>query len=243
MKLAHIYDWPGLEDFTQRVLAKDLALFKTWAIDPGAYVLELACGTGGLSIGLARAGYLVTALEQSQPMLAVAHAKPGAENVRWGVGDMTAFALDSLMDVVLCHDDSLNHLLLESDLKKTFFTVYAALKPGGRFVFDVNTLENYRHFWQGQDTYEGPNYRLSTLSQFDELSGRAQVLYTAEEHTEAGLKETTETVIEQHYPDDTIRALLIEAGFTAIWPEAFNPVDDLPEGMTVKTLWFCQKPQ
>lgn len=246
-KLAHLYDWPGHSEFTQAVLAKDLALFEKWQVPPSAYVLELASGTGDLAIALAETGYLVTALEISEPMLARAKAKPGAETVRWGVGDMTAFALDASsdspgMDIVLCHDDSLNHLLIESDLKKAFACAYEALKPGGRFVFDLNTLENYQTFWRGTDTYDGPNYRLISTSEFDELTGRAQVTYLAQEHAENGLVETAETVIEQFYSNDTIHDILVDTGFMATGHEPFNPLPEAPPDIPLKTLWYALKP-
>ena len=80
--LAHIYDWQGLDAFNRAVFAKDTALFEKWQVPPDAYILELACGTGGLAILLAEAGYLVTALELSEPMLVAAKSKPGAGKVR-----------------------------------------------------------------------------------------------------------------------------------------------------------------
>lgn len=47
-------------------------------------------------------------------------------------------------DAVICALDSLNYLMRPDDCRKTFRRVYDALKPGGLFVFDINTPAKLR---------------------------------------------------------------------------------------------------
>ena len=90
----------------------------------------------------------------------------------------------------------------------TLAAVRKNLSPGGLFVFDMNTRVNYDTFWQGKDVYEGPNYRLTTQTRFTPETGRAQVEYLAEEHTENGLVALEETVTEQYFDEMLVEELL-----------------------------------
>lgn len=105
-------------------------------------VLDLACGTGAMSVLLARAGYRVIGVDMSEEMLTVASEKA------WELPDnrpffvrqrMERLRLPEPVDLVLCCLDSINYLTNPEDCRETFRRVYGALKPGGMFVFDVNT--------------------------------------------------------------------------------------------------------
>jgi len=56
-------------------------------------------------------------------------------------------------DLVTCWFDSLNYLLEEEDLERTFDGVYRALKKGGFFIFDVNTIYALAVIWQKQNCW------------------------------------------------------------------------------------------
>lgn len=57
---------------------------------PGMRVLELACGTGRVAIPLARAGAIVTAVDDVPSMLERARGKAGELPIEWRHGDMRA---------------------------------------------------------------------------------------------------------------------------------------------------------
>lgn len=245
-QIAHLYDWPGALEFADKIRRKDLALLDQFGVKPGARVLDLACGTGTLSIELAKAGYDVTGIDVAAAMLEVAKRKQAeqAENLKinWQEGDMRYFLLDEPVDAVLCHYDSLNHLSNETELRGTFLQVAQALKPGGVFLFDLNSLENYQTFWNGKDTYEGPNYRLKTTSSFKEETGKAEVHFAVDEYNDEGeLFHHEETVYEQHFNERAVEKYLMAADFYEIRYEAFNPVEDIPADFPLKTFWSCRK--
>lgn len=245
-QLAHLYDWPGALEFAEKITQKDLNLLGKLGIQPGSRILDLACGTGSLSIALAQAGYQVTGIDLSEAMLTEAKRKQ-AENgtdlsIQWQTGDMRYFLLDEPVDVVLCHYDSLNHLSNETELRGAFLQVAQALKPGGLFLFDLNTLENYQTFWNGKDTYEGPNYRLKTVSGFKEDSGKAEVQFAVDEYNDEGeLFHHEETVYEQYFNETAVEKYLLVADFYDIQKEAFNPVEEIPDDFPLKTFWVCKK--
>ena len=110
-------------------------------------VLDLACGTGSLSLLLARRGYRVIGADLSSDMLAEAEQKAQAlpENRPFFICQpMQRLRLAEPVDAVICALDSLNYVTKPADCRKTFRRVYDALTPGGLFVFDINTPAKLR---------------------------------------------------------------------------------------------------
>ncbi len=108
--------------------------------------LDLACGTGSMSLLLAKRGYRVIASDVSEEMLTVAAQKAGdlAQPPFFICQPMQRLRLPEPVDVVFCLLDSLNYLDKPSDCRKTFDRVFRSLKPGGVFLFDINTPEKLR---------------------------------------------------------------------------------------------------
>lgn len=102
-------------------------------------LVELGCGTGSLAAILASRGYQVTAVDLSPDMLSVAAEKCDGLNVQLVCQDMSRLALPLQTDAVICCLDSLNYVTKPAMVQRTFQKVFAALKPGGLFLFDVKT--------------------------------------------------------------------------------------------------------
>ena len=103
-----------------------------------ATLLDLACGTGGITALLAGA-YQVSGLDISPGMLAVAREKlPGGTPLY--LADMTSFRLNASFDVIVCAYQGLNHLLSLAAWQSSFDCVYEHLNHGGLFVFDITTV-------------------------------------------------------------------------------------------------------
>ena len=109
-------------------------------------VLDLACGTGSMSFLLAKRGYRVLASDISEEMLTVAAQKTGEleQPPFFFRQPMQRLRLPEQVDVVFCLLDSLNYLDKPQDCRKTVERVFQALKPGGVFLFDINTPEKLR---------------------------------------------------------------------------------------------------
>lgn len=142
--LAHWYD-----RFTQDVgytewadwLEKHFARSKI----PVKLVLDLACGTGSLSLELARRGYGVVGVDLSPDMLMEAMEKcaglPEGERPTFLCQSMEELDLFGTVDACVCCLDSVNYVTDAATLKEAFRRVHTFLIPGGRFIFDINTPE------------------------------------------------------------------------------------------------------
>lgn len=129
-------------DFFERLCARE-------RVQPYS-VLDLACGTGSLSVLLAQRGYQVIGADLSAEMLCEAQRKAqllAGNHPFFICQPMQRLQLAEPIDAVICALDSINYLRRPADCQKTLRRVFDVLKPGGLFVFDINTP----HKLQGLD--------------------------------------------------------------------------------------------
>ncbi|MGT2846158.1 class I SAM-dependent DNA methyltransferase [Streptococcus massiliensis] len=116
-------------------------------------VLELACGTGILSVMLAQKGFEVTGLDLSADMIALAKKRAqGVAQLDFIEGNMLDLSQVGHYDMVTCYSDSLCYMEDEVELGQAFEQVYAQLKTGGRFLFDVHST------YQTDQVFPGYSY-------------------------------------------------------------------------------------
>lgn len=110
---------------------------------PGcSLIVDLACGTGSLSVRLAELGYDVIGVDISPEMLMAAREKspPG---ILYLCQPMQKLDLYGTVDAVVCVLDSINHVTSPRTLQTAFERVSLFLEPDGVFIFDANTT--YKH--------------------------------------------------------------------------------------------------
>jgi SAM-dependent methyltransferase len=102
-------------------------------------VLELACGSGQLTVPLAKPGRPVVGLDLSPPMLAAARQRATAAGaaIEFIEADMRSFSLGRQFALIFVARNSLLHLSGAEDFVATFAAVRRHLAPGGVFAFDV----------------------------------------------------------------------------------------------------------
>jgi SAM-dependent methyltransferase len=126
-------------------------ILKTLDLAPGAAILDLCCGFGRHSIGLARAGYRVTGIDASAGQLETAQ-QAGAEagvDVDWVQADMRDIPerLFGQMDAAINMFTAFGYLESDDEDQKVLNAVGRALKPGGLFLIDfINREATIRRF-------------------------------------------------------------------------------------------------
>ena len=133
-------------------------------------VLELACGSGRLTIPIAQGGVNIVGVDLSDAMLQLARAKAKTEHVQIDFlqGDMGNFDLSRRFGTIIIPNNSLLHLLTNDDLKACLGRVRAHLADGGRLVFDISV-------WDTRKTTQVTVQRSSMLTVNDPVRGKVTV--------------------------------------------------------------------
>lgn len=182
-------------------------------------VVDLACGTGSLTVELAGRGYEVTGVDLSPDMLAVAADKCGALEPPPLLlcQDMSRLRLMAPADAVVCCLDSLNYVTRPAAVQRAFRRVWEALRPGGLFLFDVRTPEMLRGM-DGQicldETEDTYCVWRGTFSPKRNILGYEMDLFYAD--VRGGWSRASELHEEYAYDPADLARWLSEAGFEKI---------------------------
>ena len=184
-------------------------------------VLDLACGTGTMTCLLARRGYEMVGVDLSEDMLAQAADKalalPQEQRPLFLQQSMTGLRLWGPVDAAVCCLDSLNYLTEPRAVRRALRRVYESLRPGGVFIFDVNTDYKLRQL-------DGQVF----LDETEDAYCVWRAAYSARSHTVTygmdlfrrrsdGLwRRTQEEHRERAYTREELTAWLAEAGFADV---------------------------
>jgi ubiquinone/menaquinone biosynthesis C-methylase UbiE len=206
-------------------------------------VLDLACGTGNMSLRLARSGYLVTGIDRSDQMLEVARQKARDEGlyIEFLKGRMEDFITEQQFDAAVCVFDSLNYLLEAKDVQSCFESVFGALNPGGYFMFDVNTRLRLSTIPTDTNIFQGPWFFVVWRDLWDESNEWWQANLTGFLKCNGMWCRFDEIHRERAFPLETLAAWLEAAGFVVkgiYEPHAFKPAAET----TLRAYFVAWKP-
>lgn len=124
-------------------------ILRKFRIEPKA-LLDLACGDGRFAVIMAKKGMRVVGVDSSAHMLRYARNRAQKEKVKvvFYHQRMQTLSMRNKFDLVTCWYDSLNYLLTDTDLSRTFKNVSSVLNENGLFIFDMNTLYGLSHIWR-----------------------------------------------------------------------------------------------
>ncbi len=193
----------------------DHDFYRSLADETGATsILDLGCGTGMLTVSLARAGRDVIGVDPSAAMLAFAQARPGGDRVDWVQGDSTAIPRADF-DYAVMTGNVAQHLGQEEwhcalgDLRR-------GMHAGGTLAFETrNPLARAWESWSSPErstraTPHGPLVEWMAADEIAPGTVRVQAFNL--------FLETGETVVEdfelQFRELDAIRGDLESASFT-----------------------------
>lgn len=104
--------------------------------------LDIGCGTGNLTEKIAPYFDETWCVDASSDMLCEADAKFRSKNIRAKLINQNMIELDlnHKFDLVTCCLDCINYILYDNDIERYFKSVFKHLKPGGIFIFDMNSF-------------------------------------------------------------------------------------------------------
>lgn len=117
----------------------DLLFYKRWLPkNKDARILELCCGTGRLTLPIAKDGYDISGVDYTPSMLEQAKIKASEEGleVEFIEADIRTLDLPEKYDLIFIPFNSIHHLYKNEDLFKVFNVVKNHLKEGGFFLLD-----------------------------------------------------------------------------------------------------------
>ena len=133
---AEVYDY-----FYQHT--EDIEFYVKMAKKYGSPILELGCGTGRVTLEIARNNFRITGLDSSESMLSILRkklereSKQAKDNVKIVKGDIRDFSLGEKFNLIILPFSTVVHLLSVEDVLKAFTCVRSHLSEKGVFIFDV----------------------------------------------------------------------------------------------------------
>jgi SAM-dependent methyltransferase len=117
---------------------------KTWGSDIHT-IVDVSCGIGTQSLGLATLGYRVTASDLSPEEIARARQEAAKRqlHIDFSVADMREASAHHgrQFDLVISCDNSVPHLLTDADILAAFRQFFACTLPGGGCLITVRDYE------------------------------------------------------------------------------------------------------
>lgn len=176
-------------------------------------LLDLACGTGSLSVLFSGMGYDVIGADNSPEMLSQALSKEHS-SIQYLCQSMTELDLYGTIHTAVCSLDSINHLPGRDEVLRAFERVSLFCEPGAVFLFDVNTVYKHERILENRSfVYE--TERVYCVWQNEYLGGGKTgiTLDFFTEGRDGRYERVSEEFSETAYPAEELCGMLERAGF------------------------------
>lgn len=183
---ADFYDWENAQTLDRR----DVKFWQKMAVRAHGPILELGCGTGRVTIPIARTGARIIGVDRSSEMLG--HAVTRSRRMRsrarpaWLRGDIRSlpFRKSARFDLVMAPYGILQSLVRESDLKATLASVSRVLARGGIFgvdlVPDLPVWKEYRNKVRFRGRRRGGTSRITLVESVRQDRSKKLTLFDQE---------------------------------------------------------------
>jgi SAM-dependent methyltransferase len=148
-------------------------------LSPPASVLDVPCGNGRISLVLAARGYEVTGVDITEAFLEDARRTAAERGVTAAFhrGDMRDINFVAKFDAVLCLWGSFGYFDAAGD-ERFVRAVSRALRPGGRFLVDIPSLETVMQSFRERFWFEAGGVFVLNENRLDHASGRIESDWT-----------------------------------------------------------------
>lgn len=150
-------------------------------LEPGARILDLACGHGRHAVELAARGFRVTGVDISGPSLALARRRAAERGVDLELErmDMRELCADSQFTAVCSFSSSFGYLPREEDDLEVLARIARALEPGGHFLIEtINAQWLERNFQQRARRRLANGTRITEERRYDREARRSSATWS-----------------------------------------------------------------
>lgn len=213
---------------------------------PGATnLLDAACGTGNLTLELARLGYRTSAFDNSPEMLVQAQQKTLAAklDISYFQHNMAEPFPVGPFEVITCFYTALNYLTSPELLYRCIEAVFAALKPNGLFIFDQFTPAKMKRLFNGMDGGDLGNLYIITKSKFDEAGQISHEITYFVKQEDGSYHRLDESQHLRIHTFEEIEEGLSRAGFKLLEAEEMYPAEISYRGFREGHLFVARKPE
>ncbi|MCR8631793.1 class I SAM-dependent methyltransferase [Paenibacillus radicis (ex Xue et al. 2023)] len=222
---AHLYDLDP-----RNIVNDDINFYINYALRINGEILEIACGTGRVTLPLARAGYKITGIDLSEDMIAVLNEKLLKEEkgtrelVEVFIADMTNFDLGKKFPLIIIPFRAFQ-LLTEMDQQNSFFDrIKEHLTMDGIFIINTYKLSGQlddswvrpeKEDWVVEDPKSNTRVRRTHIQRAIDVSKQInypELIYYVEE-VSGRINKYVEKLAMKYYYEDQLRELLQLQGF------------------------------
>ena len=205
-------DYDTWADFIEKIFDREMK-------ERPSLVLDLGCGTGKMTLALAKKGYDMTGIDYSVNMLGEAREAAAdaelSDRILWLCQDIRSFELYGTMGAIVSCLDTINHITKEKELISVFSLVHNYLDPDGLFIFDVNGKHKFETLYADQTyVFEEGNDFCVWENEYNEKSKLCRFYITLfSKERDGRYSRYEEAQSEKMYPLSSLRRALEETGF------------------------------
>lgn len=171
------YAEPGIYDCENQDFSPDGPFFLALARRVGGPALELGCGTGRVTLPMARAGIEMTGLDLVEGMLALAKVNAGSLPIEWVQADVRDFHLGKRFHLIFEPGGPFAHMLTREDQLAFLARVREHLSPEGLFAVSLmfphqpmQTNVSEVEDWFSYQNAEGQEVKVAGTQAYDPLT-------------------------------------------------------------------------
>lgn len=219
-RFADYYDRLMAEDFNYSKIADYIEnLFIHYNINP-QLIADLACGTGNITIPMAKRGYEMIGVDSSVQMLEVARKKAANEgqDILFLNQSITKLDLYGTCDAFLCMIDGINYILSCKSLLNMFARIKRCfLNPGGIFIFDISSFYKLSEV-VGNNTFihDGDDIFYTWENKYHQSMQLSEMYLNFFVKEKMGYRRFCERHLQRAYTKEEIIMALKKAGFADI---------------------------
>lgn len=208
-------------------------------------LLDLGCGTGSVTELLAKDGFDMIGIDNSEEMLEIALEKreKSGLDILYLLQDMREFELYGTVRGVVSICDSMNYILEDEDLLEVFRLVHNYLDNEGIFIFDMNTRYKYEKILAdntfAEDREESSFIWENFYDEEEEINQYDLSLFIREE--DGRYRKYEETHWQRAYDQECVEALIRESGLELLHVyDAFTKKK--PAADAQRIYYVCRRP-